>query len=69
MELRWAIRYRRTFVPEAIYLVQCMQLSPAVREQQRLKLQADIARPERELSAAQRDTPAPPPLPSAQQPS
>jgi hypothetical protein len=37
------------FVPVAIYLVQCLQLAPSVADQQRLKVQADIARLEAEL--------------------
>lgn len=41
------------FIPLCVYLIQCMRLSPAVREQQRAKLQADIARLEAELAAAQ----------------
>jgi len=41
------------FIPAAIYLIQCLQLGPAVREAQHVKLQEDIARLEKELSAAQ----------------
>ena len=36
-------------IPVAIYLVQCLQLAPLVADQQRAKLQADIARLEAEL--------------------
>ena len=39
-------------IPVAIYLVQCLQLAPSVADQQRAKVQSDIARLEAELHPA-----------------